>query len=215
MDNTLFSKFTPKESKFFPLLSQLSQIIIHTADLMIENLRLNNHASALEYAKKIKQLEREADSISNTVFDELNKTFITPFDREDIHDLANRMDDVLDRINSAAKRISMYNPKSLPDSVLEIALLIREDAVIIQRAVNELDSLKKNASKVKQYCSDLKIIENKADDIYEKFVIDLFEKEDNAIEVIKNKEIMMELEKATDTAESVGKILKTILVKYA
>ena len=215
MNNALFSKFTPKESKFFPLLSELSDIIVQTTDLMIDNIRANNHGSFIEYAKTIKDKEHEADVLSNKIFDELNKTFITPFDREDIQHLANRMDDIPDRINSAAKRMAMYNPKSLPDSVLEMALLIHECALIIQQAVKELDTLKKSAKKVNQYCNELKTIENKADDIYEKFLIDLFENEENAIEIIKNKEIMMELEKATDTAESVGKIIKTILVKYA
>ena len=75
--------------------------------------------------------------------------------------------------------------------------------------------LKKHSVKIKEYCQELKVIENRADDVYENFLIDLFENQKDAIEVIKQKEIMSELEKATDAAEHVGKIIKTIIVKYA
>jgi uncharacterized protein Yka (UPF0111/DUF47 family) len=78
-----------------------------------------------------------------------------------------------------------------------------------------LDVLKKSSKKIKEYCIELHDLENKADDVYEQFLIDLFENEKDAIEVIKLKEIMSELEKATDIAEQVGKIIQTIIVKYA
>ena len=103
----------------------------------------------------------------------------------------------------------------MPESAAELALLIREGAVCIGKAVDELDVLKKNSKKIKEYCVELHDIENRADDVYEHFLIELFEKESNGIELIKLKEIMYELEKATDAAEYVGKIIKTIIVKYA
>ena len=79
----------------------------------------------------------------------------------------------------------------------------------------ELDVMKKNSKNIKEYCLELKVTENKADDVYENFLIDLFENKKDAVEIIKLKEIMSELEKATDAAEHVGKIIKTIIVKYA
>lgn len=215
MNNSFFSNFMPKEPKFFPLLKDMSDIILAASDLMIECIQNYNHSTAIEYYKKIKEIERKGDELSDKAFDELNTTFITPFDREDINHLANRLDDVTDFINSSAKRIALYNPAHLPDSALDLAKLIREDAVTISKAVNELDVLKKNAKKIKVYCSELHTIENKADDVYEHFTIDLFEKEKDSIEIIKLKEIMYELERATDAAENVGKIIKTIIVKYA
>jgi predicted phosphate transport protein (TIGR00153 family) len=205
----------PKEPKFFPLLKDMSDVILAASDLMIECVQNYNHETAIEYYKKIKEIERKGDELSDKAFDELNTTFITPFDREDINHLANRLDDVTDFINSSAKRIALYNPIKLPDSALDLAKLIKEDAISISKAVNELNVLKKNSKKIKIYCSELHTIENKADDVYEHFTINLFEKEKNGIEIIKLKEIMYELEKATDAAENVGKIIKTIIVKYA
>lgn len=215
MNNSFFSNFTPKEPKFFPILKEMSEVMLVASDLIIECVQNDDHEKAIEFYKKIKEQEKKGDALSNKVFDELNSTFITPFDREDINHLSNRMDDVTDYINSCAKRIVLYNPKHLPESALELAKLIREGAVCIGKAVDELDVLKKNAKKIKEYCAELHDIENRADDVYEHFIIELFENEKNGIEIIKLKEIMYELEKATDATEYVGKIIKTIIVKYA
>jgi predicted phosphate transport protein (TIGR00153 family) len=215
MNNSFFSKFTPKEPKFFPILKEMADVILVASDLIIECVQDNDHEKSIEYYKKIKEQEKRGDALSARVFNELNSTFITPFDREDIHHLADKLDDVTDYINSSAKRIVLYNPKQLPASALEIAKLIKEGAISIGKAVDQLDVLKKNSKKIKEYCQELKITENKADDVYENFLIDLFENQKDGIEIIKLKEIMSELEKATDAAEIVGKIIKTIIVKYA
>ena len=215
MNNSFFSKFTPKEPKFFPILKEMADVLLVASDLIIECVQNYDHEKAIEYYKKIKEQERRGDALSARVFDELNSTFITPFDREDIHHLADKLDDVTDYINSSAKRIVLYNPKALPTSAIEITKQIKAGAISIGKAVDQLDVLKKNADKIKEYCVELKVIENKADDVYENFLIDLFENHKDAIEVIKLKEIMSELEKATDAAEHVGKIIKTIIVKYA
>lgn len=215
MNNNPFSKFTPKESKFFPLLKSMSDILLSTCDLIIECVQVKDHESATEFYKQIKEKEKESDEISSNIFDELNSTFITPFDREDINVLANRLDDVTDHINSCAKRIALYNPKSIPDSALELANLVKEAASCINMAVDELDVLNKNRKKVNDYCKELHDIEHKGDDIYDNFVVDLFENAKDSIEVTKMKEIMNELEEATDSAKYVGEIIKTMIVKYA
>jgi uncharacterized protein len=215
MNNSFFSKFTPKEPKFFPILKEMSDVMLVASDLIIEFINNYDHETAAEYYRKIKEQEKKGDTLSNRIFDELNSTFITPFDREDINQLATRLDDVTDYINSCAKRIVLYNPKRMPNGAMELAVLIREAAVCIGKSCDELDVLKKDAKKIKGYCQELHDIENKADDVYEHFIIELFEKEKDGIELIKLKEIMYELEKATDVAEYVGKIIKTIIVKYA
>ncbi len=215
MNNSFFSKFTPKEPKFFPILKEMSDVISVASDLIIECVQNSDHEAAIEYYKKIKEQERKGDALSARVFDELNSTFITPFDREDIHHLADRLDDVTDYINSCAKKIVLYNPKSMPAGALDIAKLIKDGGICIGKAVDELDVMKKNSKKIKEYCTELHMIESKADDVYENFLIELFENEKDAVEIIKMKEIMNELERATDAAEYVGKIIKTIIVKYA
>jgi len=215
MNNSFLNKFTPKEPKFFPILKEMADVILVASDLIIECVQSSDHESAIEYYKKIKEQEKKGDALSIKIFDELNSTFITPFDREDIHHLADRLDDVTDFINSCAKRIVLYNPKEMPKDAIELALLIKEGAICIGKAVDELDVLKKNSKKIKEYCKELHSIENKADDVYENFLINLFQNQKDAVEIIKLKEIMNELEKATDAAEYVGKIIKTIIVKYA
>ena len=213
--NNIFDKFVPKEPKFFPILKEMAEVILVASDFITECVQNSDHDTTIEYYKKIKEQEKKGDVLSAKIFDELNSTFITPFDREDIHHLADRLDDVTDYINSCAKRIVLYNPKQMPKEAVELASLIKEGAIFISKAVDELDVMKKQSKKIKEYCVELHNIENRADDIYENFLIDLFAKEKDAIEVIKLKEIMYELEKATDAAEYVGKIIKTIIVKYA
>ncbi len=215
MNNSFLNKLTPREPKFFPLLRKMADVMLAASDIMIECVQNYSHETAIDYYKRIKDEEREGDRLSNMIFDELNTTFITPFDREDIQALAGRLDDVIDHVNSCAKRIVLYNPKRMPKQSIELTNLIRESAICIGKAVDELDVLKKSPTNAKRYCSALHDIENKADDVYEDFIIHLFEEEKDGIEIIKVKEIMYELEKATDSAEYVGKIIKTIIVKYA
>ncbi len=215
MNNSFLNKFTPKEPKFFPLLKNMADVLLVASDLIIDCVQNSDHEVAIEFYKKIKEQEKKGDALSNKVFDELNSTFITPFDREDIHHLANRLDDVTDYINSCAKRIVLYNPKEMPKEAVDLARLIKDAAMLISKSVDELDVLKKNSKRIKEYCKELHAVENKADDVYEQFIINLFEKEKNAVEIIKLKEIMNELERATDAADYVGKIIQTIIVKYA
>lgn len=215
MNNSILNLLTPKEPKFFPLLKELSIICINASDLLISCIENYDPVTAMDYFKQIKEVERQGDKLANRVFNELNTTFITPFDREDIHNLAGKLDDVTDSINGCARRIAFYKPKQLPASILALAKMIREGAELISYAVEELDVLKKNAAKAKTYCQGLHEIENRADDEYQFFIMNLFMNEKDSVELIKLKEISHELERATDEAEQVGKIIKTIIVKYA
>lgn len=212
--NSFLSVFTPKEPKFFPILKDMSTVIVSASEIMIDFIGNYDQETANEYYHRIKELEKKGDALCDKIFDELNSTFITPFDREDLHNLANRLDDVTDIINSCAKKIFLYNPKQMPKSALELAHVLNQCSININNSIDELKFLKKSPKLIKTYCKNLQHLEHEADDIYEKFVIDLFVVEKNAIEVIKVKEIMSELEKSTDIAEHVGKIIQTIIVKY-
>lgn len=215
MKNSFFSRFTPKEPKFFPLLKQLSEILSASSSILVESLRHDSPTERANYYKLIKDKEREGDKLTHLIFDELGTTFITPFDREDIHDLASSIDDVIDGINSSAKRITIYNPRHISDSGKELSLLIQQEAHYISKAMDELETFRKKPTTLRDYCTKLHDIENQADDVYELFITKLFEEEKDSIELIKIKEIMHELEKTTDAAEHVGKILRNLIVKYA
>lgn len=216
MKNSLFDKLKPKENKFFQFLNEMGVIIVAVSDLLLESLRSSKGPDDyVAYYRKIKDYEHKADAVQNKIFDELNNTFITPFDREDINHLSATMDDIVDLINGCAKRMMLYNPKSIPESAIKLAELMQESAGYIMQAVDELDTFKKRPVKIKEYCAKIDEIEEKADDIYETFLIDLFEKEKDAIEIIKLRDILHELERATDVAKTVGKIIKTVIIKYS
>ncbi|MDR1543138.1 MAG: DUF47 family protein [Prevotellaceae bacterium] len=215
MKNSIFNKFTPKEPKFFPLLKELAEISDKAAEQLILCVESNNSAGADAIHQEIKDLEHQGDALAHKIFDELNSTFITPFDREDINSLANRLDDVTDQIYSCAKRISFYKAKRLPEEAAELAKQVKSATEIMQKAVAELDVLKKNPRAIAQYCSELHKLENQADEVFQKFIIKLFETEKDAVELIKLKEIVNVLEGITDETDHVGKIIKTIIVKYA
>lgn len=215
MNNSFFSKLTPREQKFFPLLSGLAHVIIEITEMMAEFITLYNPEHTEICYKKIKDLERKGDRITNQIFDELNVSFITPFDREDINDLSSEMDDVNDFVNSAAKKIYLYRPAQIPPAALELVDCLKESAQHIKQSVDDLCFLKRKFKVIRENCDKLHVIENKADDIYEHFLIELFRNGTDAVEIIKVKEIVSELERATDVAERVGKTIKKIIVKYA
>ncbi|MCL1868499.1 MAG: DUF47 family protein [Paludibacter sp.] len=215
MNNSFLSKLTPQETKFFPLLKKLSIVSIEASEMLIDFASSYNHATAEATYRKIKEKEREGDKLSNTVFDKLNTTFITPFDREDINALANRLDDVTDGVNSCAKRLMIYNPKSVPEAAIQLTKVLYECTLCLGKAVDELATIRKSTKRILEYCQKLHDLENQADELYERFLINLFENEKDGIELLKIKEIVYEIEKATDLAEYAGKIIKTIIVKYA
>ncbi len=213
--NSIFSQFTPQENKFYPILREMSDNILECSELLIELTKQADKEARKDVYKQIKALETKGDAIVAVLFNELNNTFITPFDREDINALGEGLDDVLDRMNSAAKRVVLYQPDNMPPQSTELAMLLKKGCELIQSVVNELDTMKKKPDSVKEICTQLHKVENQADDLYENFIIHIFEKEKNGIELIKLKEIMQEIERATDNADSVGKTIKAILVKYA
>lgn len=213
--NRFFQFFLPKETKFLTLLTGQIEDIVKASDLLIKFMNTPEHESRKLIYPQIKEIEKHCDTLTNQILDELNNTFITPFDREDIHDLASQLDDVLDLINGSAKRVILYQPKRMPDSMAELAKYIKKSAESLQIAIVELEKVKKNPTIVKQECRRLHEIENQADDVYEMFIIDLFENEKDAIELLKQVEIMQMLENATDKAYRVSDVLKTIVVKYA
>ena len=215
MNNSFFSKFTPREPKFYVYLRTMAEVSVEASQLIVECVKNVDHETATNLAKQIKVFEKRGDNTLAHIFDELNTTFITPFDREDIHNLANRLDDVMDYINSGAKRIMLYRPKQMPESAEKLAILIREASSIVLKAIDELAIVKKHSKEIKKLCMELHEIENAADEVYENFISDLFANEKDSIEIIKLIDILHEFEKATDAAEDVAKIIETIIVKYA
>ena len=215
MNNSVFSVFTPKENKFFPLLVSLTDVVSEVSCKFYELIKKKTEGIDVKYDyENIKKLETKGDEITTNIINELSRTFITPFDREDIHDLANNMDDVIDEINSCAKKIFLYNPKKLTGEALEMSYFIKQSTELISIAIEGLSSYRTNSKKISKVCKELHELENRGDDCYAQFITNIFKDEADAVEIIKLKDIMSELEKTTDCTDHVGKTLRTIIVKY-
>jgi predicted phosphate transport protein (TIGR00153 family) len=211
----LLKIFVPKDHSFFPLFEEDTKILIRAAELLRTLMATKTFEEREAINKQIKAVEHEGDEITHRIYQQLNKSFITPFDREDIQTLTSKLDDVVDYINGASQRIQLYKPKVLIPAFAEFAEVVFEAAKEIEFSVHGLKDAGKNKDQIIQSCIKINTLENKADDLYHNGISRLFEEEKDTIELIKNKEIFGTLEKALDTAEDVSDIIKTILVKMA
>ena len=204
----------PKEEKFFPMFEDIAEMISKAAHLLARIIDHNEPSAQEETFREIKLLETRADDIVHQVFDTLDSTFITPFDREDIQRLTSKMDDVLDNINATSQQIKLYKPKKLVPQFRELCLVVVRGCEQVRIAINLLHDLK-NPGKINDACVKINELENIADDIYHQLISELFDTETDPIELIKNKEILETLESTTDRIEDVSDILKTIIIKSA
>ncbi|MBR1928769.1 MAG: DUF47 family protein [Paludibacteraceae bacterium] len=194
---------------------RIGEATVEAADLYTQLISETERDTQAEIYHKIKAIETECDHIVDQIFDELNDAFVAPFDREDIHELCGTLDDVVDLITSSAKRILLYKPKQIPNKAMHMAEIILEGAKCIKIGMQELKTMNKKPDLALEQCSKLHDLEHEGDDVYEAFLQELFETETDAVELVKLKDLMQGMESATDRANSVGKTLKTIIVKYA
>lgn len=213
--DTILKFFVPKDHSFYPLFEKDALNLIKTAEVLKLLLSTEDIAQQEIYIKQIKELEKIGDDVTHTIFDQLNKSFITPFDREDIQQFASNIDDVVDTINGVAQRIRLYKPKTYIPVYLEFAEIIYQAAKEIEFSVNHLADPGGNKDKITKSCISINTLENKADELYHMGISLLFENEKDPFELIKKKEILETLEKAVDKAEDVSDAIKTILVKMA
>jgi predicted phosphate transport protein (TIGR00153 family) len=212
--NTFFQKLVPKDRKFFPMFESQAELIVEAAGKLNEIFLTADPAKHADLFKGIKDLENQGDEVAHHIFDELDKTFITPFDREDIHQLTSKLDDVLDFINGTSQRIRLYKLKEFPAEFVQFSEVLIHGGTEIRNAVRELYNLKR-PEMIRQACIKINEVENQADDLYHHVISDLFENEKDAIELIKKKEVLQTMERASDRMEDVADVLKTILIKLA
>lgn len=212
--NSFFQLLVPKDKKFIPLFENAADNLVKGAQLLVKFFITTDLKEREGIIIQIKELEKRGDDITHQIYDELNKTFITPFDREDIYKLNGSIDDVLDYINSVSQKFRMHPPKENLPAFLEISELILQAAREIKVAISELRNLK-HPAKIMESCIRINEIEDQADEIYHCGLSSLFENEKDAIELIKIKEVLATLEKATDKEEDVSDVVKSIIVKIA
>jgi predicted phosphate transport protein (TIGR00153 family) len=212
--NSIFSFFTPKDKKFQPLFEQAGTNVVRISEALLVAVTTNDLEKRKEAIKEVERLEHVGDDITHTIFIELSKNFITPFDREDIHSLASAIDDIADYIHASAGNIELYNVTNIGDAMVKLAELLVEMCGDLEKAIKELRSFK-NIRVIADACVRINSAENQADYVCNLAIARLFEFETNAIELIKQKEILQTLEIATDKCEDAANVLESILVKNA
>ncbi|MGD9641480.1 MAG: DUF47 domain-containing protein [Elusimicrobiales bacterium] len=203
--------FMPKEVKFFDFLNLQTENIVKAAGCFKHAVKQGRFDE--ETVKQIKNFEHEGDTLSHEIVDMLNRTFITPIDREDIYALANTLDDILDMINSMSNRIKLYRLDANEEHMNLFADTIDQSAQALANAVKHMHDTKR-ARRVLDHCIEVNRLENVGDQIREKAISRLFETEKDPIMVIKWKEIYEVAEGTLDTCEHVAKVIEAILVKH-
>ncbi len=202
-------RLIPRETKFFDMFTEMAQNLIDGARLM--KSLLENFQNVPAQVAKLKDIEHRGDDMTHNLLTKLNSTFITPFDREDIHRLASSIDDVLDLLNAAGDRMIVYKINSVPPETAKLAALILQQSEEIERAVAGLEK----QQHVLEHCVEINRIENEADRITREAVGHLFDTEKDPIQLIKIKELFEVLELATDKAEDAANVLEAVILKSA
>ncbi len=203
-------RLVPRETKFFDMFAEVSANLTQGARLMVEIL--HDFKDIPARVQKLKDIEHRGDDMTHAIITKLNQTFITPFDREDIHKLASSLDDVLDYLNSAGDRLVLYKIESAPPEAEKLAELVVEQCEELHKAVNNLE---KHAHVVLQHCVEINRLENEADTVSRRAIGRLFDQERDPIALIKLKELYEVLETATDKAEDAANVLESVVLKSA
>jgi predicted phosphate transport protein (TIGR00153 family) len=202
--------FLPKEEQYFVFFSQMTSYIYDAARALVE--MLNAPSSQFEeHSRRIKAIEHECDELTHNVATRLNKSFITPFDREDIFMLSGALDDIVDLIDDAARAMVMYD-------IQESSAYARRFADVLQRMavqLHEVVSMLGKPNGISARLVELHRLENEGDDIYHSAIAELFRNATDPLNVIKWKEIYEKLEAAVDRCENVANIIESVIIKNA
>jgi len=203
-------RLLPREEEFFDLFVEVATRNKEAAGYL-RQLFAAAPDRRIPHVEAIKRLEHEADQITHEVVNRLDRTFITPLDREDIYQLAGDLDDVMDAMDGIARRAQIFRLGMPPEGVKHLAEVIERMVGVLAEGVSRL----KKGDEVLKYCVEAKKLEEEGDAIYHESLGKLFENERDAIELIKWKEIYDNLERTLDQAEDVANVLESITLKHA
>jgi predicted phosphate transport protein (TIGR00153 family) len=204
-------RLLPRDAKFFELFGAVADISVESAKLQLELLQTDQGRRGA-IVDAIKRLEHQADEVTHEVVTRLDRVFITPLDREDIHLLASRLDDVVDLIDGTASRVQMYHADVAPRGAVLMADVVVRATQELRVAVKALERNKDGV--VLEACARVKRLEEEGDSLYHEWVARLFDGTPDALVVIKWKEIYDTLEKTLDHMEDAGNVLESISIKH-
>jgi predicted phosphate transport protein (TIGR00153 family) len=204
-------RLIPRDGKFFEMFSEMAANLTDGARVLVKLLNSSSPQDIKTGHRRIKDIEHQGDEMTHNVVRTLNQTFITPFDREDIHRLASSIDDVLDFINAAGERLVLYKIENPPPPAAKLAVLIVRQSEELTKAL----ALLKTTKGVLEHCVEINRLEDEADQICRVAIAELFENEKDPITLIKFKELYEVLETATDKAEDAANVLEGVVLKSA
>ena len=205
--------FLPKDYNFFDLFEKQANYAVD-ASVSFQEL-VSKGVFDEETLRKMHEIEHQGDEVTHDILNRLNKTFITPFDREDIHALAKELDDIIDMLYTIVNRLKVYHIAGTDKNLVQFASVIEESVRAVSRAVKGLRAAK-NLNAVNEACVEINRLENVGDSMRDAVLAELFEaKKDDPIAVIKWKEIYQDAETVLDICEDVAHAVESILVKQA
>ncbi|MGZ6231032.1 MAG: DUF47 domain-containing protein [Syntrophales bacterium] len=205
-------RFIPKQEKFYDLFEELINKIEEGGKVFL--CMVEQYEYPLPKITKLKELEHEADVINHRTYEKMHKSFLTPLDREDIYALVNKMDSILDMIEASAARMSLYKVKKPTKVIIDQAKILNEAISKVKLIVYAMRDMK-NSKMIIDACVEINTLENEGDIVLRTAMVDLFEHEKDAIELIKWKEIFERIEEALDVCEDVSNIIEGIVLKHA
>lgn len=212
--NSFLKIFMPKNRVFFELFEKVADNVAKMGVILKDIVAEPDFDKRASLISQVEDLEHANDELTHSVFTELGRNFITPFDREDIHLLATALDDVADYIYASAKKINFYRVNPNDIGMQKMAELIEQGANHVRTAVVELRDMK-NMRNITEALVKINSIENQADDIFDMSIERLFATEPDAKEVIKKREIYQVMEIVTDKCEDASNVIESIIIKYA
>ncbi|MFN8179931.1 MAG: DUF47 family protein [bacterium] len=208
----MFARLLPRETSFFDFFDQHAALVV-AGTREFQSLAATA-ANIVPKAKRIQELEHEADVVTHQCVEALHKTFITPMDRNDIHRLISCMDDVIDLVDAASDRITLYELETTWQGLRDLADVLLRATESVEQAVRGLRDLR-HPEVIRQRCIDVNRLENEADAVLRHALAALFRKETNPIRVIQWKEIYEILEAATDRCEDVANVIEGVTLEQS
>ena len=206
----MFKSVVPRDRMFFETFDNVGKCVHRAAHLLDQMLTKPDAESA--DAQALKTLEHETDQIIHDLMSRLHRTFVTPIDREDIHQLACRLDDILDQIEAAGSRLELYRPKTIPAEAVRLSATLLESTKLVKQLVALLNGMK-DREQMLALTVEIKRLEDEADHIKSGTLARLFLEEKDPFELIKWKDILEYLERATDRCEDVANIAEGIVLE--
>lgn len=208
----MFEAILRRKEVFFELIEKSVSKISEGIREFMDMLKNYNREEVERRVSAIKRIEKECDEITHEMFEKLNTTFVTPIEREDLHSLISKLDDVMDMIHAASLRMAMFNVENPTDEIIELAGVLERAVGEIQEAIKDLRNLKRWFH-ILQHCIEVNSLENEGDNVVRSAIAKLFNEVKDPIYIMKWKEIYETVERGIDCCEDVANVIESIILK--